>query len=115
LDLQYKDCTRGWYTANEEPVRIQYKCLVLISVLPEMKLLGLVIYRTELNILSPNFHIQVSESNLYIPRIDLTIEQNYNILSPNFHIHVSLSNLYIPRIDLTILLQPNRQTDPVNI
>jgi hypothetical protein len=26
----------------------------------------------------------------------------------NFHINVSVSNLYIPRIDLPILLQPNR-------
>jgi hypothetical protein len=25
--------------------------------------------------------------------------------SPNFHIHVSVSNLYIPTIDLPILLQ----------
>ena len=36
-------------------------------------------------------------------------------LSPNFHIHVSVSDLYIPRISLHILLQPNRKTDPVNI
>ncbi len=35
-------------TANEGPVRIQYKCLVLISVFPEMKLRGLVISKTEL-------------------------------------------------------------------
>ncbi len=34
---------------------------------------------------------------------------NYNVLSPNFHIHVSVSHLYIPRIGLPILLQPNRQ------
>ncbi len=26
-------------------------------------------------------------------------KQNYNVLSPNFHIHVSVSNIYIPRID----------------
>ncbi len=42
-------------------------------------------------------------------------KQNYNVLSPNFHIHVSVSNLYIPRLGLPILLQPNRQTDPGNI
>jgi hypothetical protein len=36
------------YTANEGPVRIQYKCLVPIYVFPEMKLHGLVIYKTEL-------------------------------------------------------------------
>jgi hypothetical protein len=36
-------------------------------------------------------------------------------LSPNFHIHVSLSVLYIPRIGPHISLQQNRQTDPGNI
>ncbi len=35
-------------TTNEGPVRIQYNCLVLIYVFPEMKLLGLVISKTEL-------------------------------------------------------------------
>jgi hypothetical protein len=35
-------------TANEGPVRIQYKCLVPIFVLPEMKLCGFVISKTEL-------------------------------------------------------------------
>jgi hypothetical protein len=33
-----------------------------------------------------------------------------NALSPSFHIHVSVSNLYIPRIGLPILLRPNSQT-----
>jgi len=36
------------YTANEGPVRIQYKCLVPIYEFPEKKLCGLVIFRTEL-------------------------------------------------------------------
>ncbi len=36
-------------------------------------------------------------------------------LSPNFHIHVSVSDLYIPRIAPHISLQQNRQTDPGNI
>jgi hypothetical protein len=36
------------HTVNEGPVRIQYKCLVLIYVFPEMKLCGLVISKTEL-------------------------------------------------------------------
>jgi len=35
--------------------------------------------------------------------------------SPNFHIHVSVSDLYIPTIDLPILLQENKWTDPGNI
>jgi hypothetical protein len=34
--------------------------------------------------------------------------------SPNFHIHVSVSDLYIPTIDLPILLQENMWTDPGN-
>jgi hypothetical protein len=37
-----------FYTANEGPVRTQYKCLVAIYVFPEMKLRSLVISKTEL-------------------------------------------------------------------
>ncbi len=37
-------------------------------------------------------------------------------LSPNFHIHVSVSDLYIPRISsYTYFLQQNRQIDRGNI
>jgi hypothetical protein len=36
-------------------------------------------------------------------------------LSPNFHINVSVSHMYIPRIGPHISLQQNRQTDPGNI
>jgi hypothetical protein len=36
-------------------------------------------------------------------------------LIPNFHIHVSGSDSYIPRIGLPVLLQPNRKTDPWKI
>ncbi len=35
-------------------------------------------------------------------------------LSPNFHIHVSVSDLYIPRISPHIFLQQNRQIYPGN-
>jgi hypothetical protein len=35
--------------------------------------------------------------------------------SPNFHIHVSVSDLYIPMIDLPILLQETMWTDPGTI
>ncbi len=35
--------------------------------------------------------------------------------SPNFHIHLSVSDLYIPRIGPHIFLQQNGQTDPGNI
>ncbi len=38
-------------------------------------------------------------------------EKEMRGLSPNFHIHVSVSNLYIPRIVSHIFLQQNRQTD----
>ncbi len=58
----------------------------LLYVFPKMKLLGL----------------NISKPELYV-------------LSPNFHIHVSVSDLHIPRIGLPTLLQANRQTDPGNI
>jgi hypothetical protein len=36
-------------------------------------------------------------------------------LNPNFHIHVSVSDLYIPRISPHIFLQQNKQINRVNI
>jgi hypothetical protein len=36
-------------------------------------------------------------------------------LSPNFHINVSVSDLYIPTIGLPILLKENMWIDPGNI
>jgi hypothetical protein len=36
-------------------------------------------------------------------------------LSPNYHIHVSVSDLYTPRIGPHIFLQQNRQADRGNI
>jgi hypothetical protein len=42
-------------------------------------------------------------------------EKELRGLSPNFHIYVSVSDVYIPRIDPHIFLQQNRQTDPGNI
>jgi hypothetical protein len=35
--------------------------------------------------------------------------------SPNFHIHVSVSDLFIPKIDPPILPQKNMWTEPGNI
>jgi hypothetical protein len=35
--------------------------------------------------------------------------------SPDFHIRVSVSDLYIPTIDLPILMQENMWTNPGNI
>jgi hypothetical protein len=74
-----------YHNANEGPVKIQSKCLVPIHVFPEMKLRFLVISK-----------------------------QNYKVLSPYFHIHVSLSDLYTPRIRLPVFLQTNKQTGPGN-
>jgi hypothetical protein len=42
-------------------------------------------------------------------------EKELRGLSPNFHIHVSVSDLYIPRTGPHIFLQQNRQTDPGKI
>jgi hypothetical protein len=39
-------------------------------------------------------------------------EKELRCLSPNFHIYVSVSDLYIPTIGLPILLQDNMGTDP---
>jgi hypothetical protein len=41
-------------------------------------------------------------------------KQNCKVLSPNFHIYLSVSDLFFPGIGLPILLQPNRQTSPGN-
>jgi hypothetical protein len=38
-------------------------------------------------------------------------EKKQRDLSPNFHIHVSVSDLYIPTIGPPIFLQQNRQID----
>ena len=42
-------------------------------------------------------------------------EKELRGLSSNFHIHVSMSDLYIPRISPHIFLQQNRQTNRRNI
>jgi hypothetical protein len=48
-------------TANEGPVRIQYKykCLVPIYVFPEMKLCSLLISKQNYNVLSPNSYTYI--------------------------------------------------------
>ncbi len=57
-------------TANEGPVRIQYKCLVPIYVLPEMKLL---FPKQNYNVLCPSSYTHISVWDLYISRIGLPI------------------------------------------
>jgi hypothetical protein len=42
-------------------------------------------------------------------------EKELRGLSPNFHIHVSVSDLYIPVVGPPIFLQQNMQTDRGNI
>jgi hypothetical protein len=42
-------------------------------------------------------------------------EKELRGLSPNFHIHISVSHLYIPTIGLPILMQENTWTVPGNI
>jgi hypothetical protein len=58
------------HTANEGPVRIQYKCLVPIYVFPEMKLL---FSKQKYNILSTSSYIHISVRDLYFARIGLPI------------------------------------------
>ena len=53
------------YTANEGPVRIQYKCLVPIYVFPEMKLRSLLISKTELYCLPQLLHSYICERFIY--------------------------------------------------
>jgi hypothetical protein len=53
-----------------------------------------------------NPYPEIKQRGLIISKTELL----YNVLSSNFLIHVSVSDLYIPRIGLHILLQPNRQT-----
>ncbi len=57
-------------TANEGPVRIQYKCLIPAYVFPEMKLL---FPRQNYNVLSPSSYTHISVRDLYISRIGLPI------------------------------------------
>jgi hypothetical protein len=50
-------------TANEGPVRIQFKCLVPIYVFPEMKLL---FPKHKYNVLSPSSYTHLSVRDLHI-------------------------------------------------
>ncbi len=57
-------------------MRIQYKCLVPIYVLPEMKLL---FQKQNYNVLSPSSYNPISVRNLYISRIGLPIVLQENM------------------------------------
>ncbi len=47
--------------------------------------------------------------------LSVSPEKELRGLSPNFHICVSVSDLFIPRIGPRIFLQQNRQTDRGNL
>jgi len=71
--------SRGYIrTANEESVRIQYKCLVPIYIFPKMKLLFTI---QNYNVLSPSSYIHISAKDLYISRIRLSILLQENMLN----------------------------------
>jgi hypothetical protein len=52
------------YTANERPLRFQYKCLVPIDVFPEMKLL---VPKQNYNVLSPSSYTHISVRDYIFP------------------------------------------------
>ncbi len=67
---------------------------------PHMKMKGLIRYREyTLPIHNPEIWKQIFPEKKLCGR------------SPNFHIHVSMSDLYIPTNGLSILLQENMWTD----
>ncbi len=55
-----------------------------------------------------------SQKRNYVGGLVISKTELY-ILFPNFHILVSVSDLYIRWIGLPILLKPNRQIDSLNI
>jgi hypothetical protein len=57
-----------------------------------------------------NVNIHCNENPIYV-----FTEKEWRGLSPSFHIRVSVSDIFIPRIGPNIFLQQNRQTDPGNI
>ncbi len=63
-------------TANEGPVRIEYKCVVPIHEFPEMKLL---FPKQNYNVLSPSSYSHISVRDLCISRIGLPIPLHGNM------------------------------------
>ncbi len=55
-------------------------------------------------------NLHCNENSIYV-----FLSWELRCLSPNFHIYVYVSDLYIPRIGPYIFLQQNGQTDPGNI
>jgi len=66
LSVRFRLDATYCYTANEEPVRIQYKCLGPIYVFREMKLCSLVFSKTELYCSVTQFrHSYICERFMY--------------------------------------------------
>jgi hypothetical protein len=63
-----------------------------------------------MNIFWGNIHSQCNENPIYV-----FLFWKLRGFSPNFHINLSVSDLYISRIGPHISLQQKRQTDPGNI
>jgi hypothetical protein len=79
-------------TANEGPVRVQYKSLVPIYVFPEMKLLFL---KQNYNVLSPSSYTHTSVRDLYISRISLLILLQRKICGPILGTYKSLTDMVL--------------------
>ncbi len=74
------------------------------------ELLPVLVDFLEQNIISKTDDTHCNENPIYV-----FIFWELRGLSPNFHIHVSVSDLYIPRIGPHIFLQQNRQIDRGNL
>jgi hypothetical protein len=71
------------YTANEGPLRIQYKCLVPTYVFPEMKQL---FPKQNYNVLSSSSYTHISERDLYISWVGLPTLQQENMWTDPWNI-----------------------------
>jgi hypothetical protein len=67
---RFFEIIKTYHTANEGPVRIQYKCPVPIYAFLEMKIL---FPEQNYNVLSPSSCSHISVRDLYISRIGLPI------------------------------------------
>jgi hypothetical protein len=66
------------YTANERPVRIQYKCLFPIYLFPEMKLL---FSKQNYNVLSSSSYAHISVTDLYISAAGKYVDRSWEYIN----------------------------------
>ncbi len=86
------------HTANEGTVRIQYKCLVSIYVLTEMKLL---FRKQNYDVLSPSSCTHIPVRDLYTSRIGLPILlQEYMRTDPGNTVYKSLTDTWMWKFGL---------------